>query len=259
MFEGLKIKLKQHEFLFEELVKRDFKKKYKRTILGMGWSILSPLVTMVIMNFVFGHIFGREIPHFAVYLLCGNLLFSYFKEATSGGMQALVGNASIFTKVNVPKYIFLLSKNVSSFINFMLTMLILLIFVAVDGISFHWGFIALLYPMVCLILFNLGIGMILSAYYVFFRDISYLYDLFSLLLMYVSAIFYKITIIPEQYRFVFYLNPVWIYINYFREIILEGRVPSLEYHALALFYALAAVAIGAWIYKRNNHKFLYYV
>lgn len=259
MFAGLITKLRQHEFLFEELVKRDFKKKYKRTILGMGWSILSPLVTMMIMNFVFGRVFGRGIPHFAVYLLCGNLLFSYFKEATSGGMQALVGNASIFTKVNVPKYIFLLSKNVSSFINFMLTMVILLLFVAVDGVSFHWGFVSLLYPMFCLILFNLGIGMILSAYYVFFRDISYLYDLFTLLLMYLSAIFYKITIVPEPYRFVFYLNPVWVYINYFREVILEGRIPGLEYHMLALFYAVSAIAIGALIYKRNNHKFLYYV
>ena len=103
-------RLKKNQFLFEELTKRDFKRKYKRTVLGMGWSILAPLLTLLVLNFVFGHFFGRRVPHYTIYLFCGNLLFSYFKESTTGGMNSLVSNAGIFTKVNVPKYIFLLSK-----------------------------------------------------------------------------------------------------------------------------------------------------
>ena len=104
--------LSEHKFLFEELVKRDFKDKYKRTVLGMVWSVLSPLLTLLIMKIVFSQLLGRGIEHYTIYLFCGNLLFAYFRESTSVGMNALLGNASIFTKVNIPKYLFLLSRNV---------------------------------------------------------------------------------------------------------------------------------------------------
>ena len=98
-------KLKKHQFLFEELVKRDFKKKYKRTILGMGWSILAPLLQLLVMRVVFTQFFGRNMEHYTTYLFCGNLIFSYFSESTGQGMSSLMENASIFTKVNVPKYL----------------------------------------------------------------------------------------------------------------------------------------------------------
>lgn len=115
-------KLKKHQFLFEELVKRDFKKKYKRTVLGMLWSILSPLLTLLVMRLVFTQFFGRGTPHYTTYLFCGNLVFSYFNESTREGMSSLMSNARIFTKVNVPKYLFLFSKNVQTLINFCLTL-----------------------------------------------------------------------------------------------------------------------------------------
>ena len=94
----------RYRFLFEELVKRDFKKKYKRTVLGMFWSVLSPLLMLLVMSLIFTHFFGRNIEHYTTYLFCGNLIYSYFSESTSQGMMSLVGNASIFTKVNIPKY-----------------------------------------------------------------------------------------------------------------------------------------------------------
>lgn len=250
---------KKHQFLFEELVKRDFKKKYKRTTLGMGWSVLSPLLTLLVLKFVFGHYFGRNIAHYTIYLFCGNLLFSYFREATTESMNSLSGNASIFTKINVPKYLFLLSKNVSSFINFGLTLLIFLVFVLLDNISIQWSFLMLFVPIICLVIFNIGVGLILSALFVFFRDISYLYSIFTMLLMYMSAIFYQISIVPEKYQFFFYMNPVYCYIEYFRKIVLENTIPSIEFHILCVFYALFSIFIGGWMYKKYNQKFLYYV
>ena len=114
MLERIKQKIKQNRFLFEELVKRDFTKKYKRTVLGMLWSILGPLMTLGVMALVFTQFFGRNMEHYVIYMFCGNLLFSYFKESTNGGMTALQANAKIFSKINVPKYMFVLSKNVSS-------------------------------------------------------------------------------------------------------------------------------------------------
>ena len=252
-------KIKEHSFLFSELVKRDFKEKYKRTLLGMMWSLLSPLLTLLIMSLVFTHFFGNRTPHYTIYLFCGNILFSYFSDATGGGMSSLLANAHIFTKINVPKYLFLFSRNVSSLINFALTFLVFLIFCIIDGISIGASFILLLFPILCITVFNLGVGLILSALYVFFRDMMYLWNLFTLLLMYLSAIFYTVDIFPPEAERLFLLNPVYVYIKYFRVTVIDGAIPSAEHHLLSIFYAAAALAVGMIIYKRYNHRFLYYV
>ena len=249
----------KHQFLFEELVKRDFKVKYKRTVLGMGWSVLSPLLTLLVMNIVFSHFFGRGIKHYTIYLFCGNLIFSYYIESTSGVMNSLMSNSKIFSKINIPKYMFLLSKNVSSLINFGLTLLVFFMFCLTDGIDFGIHFIALIYPIIFLVVFNIGVGLVLSALFVFYRDMSYLYDVFTMLLMYMSAIFYNIDIMPLQYQKLFLLNPIYVYIKYFRDVVLQGDIPSFEIHLLCAFYAIVALLAGAWIYKKNNYKFLYYV
>lgn len=252
-------RFKKHRFLFEELVKRDFKKKYKRTVLGVLWSMLAPLLTLLVMALVFTQLFGRTIPHFVIYMFAGNLIFFYYREATGGGMTALVNNAAIFTKINVPKYLFLLSKNVSSFINFLLTLIIFFAFVAFDGLSFTWKFFLLLYPIACLVVFNIGVGLILSALYVIFKDVQYLYDVFTMLLMYLSAIFYSVDAFSIKMQYLFYLNPLFVYITYFRKIVIGNTVPSLSYHLLCAFYALVVLIIGGYIYKKYNYKFLYYV
>ena len=121
-------KSKRYQFLFEELVKRDFKKKYKKTVLGMVWSILSPLLTLLVMRMVFTQFFGEHTPHYTTYLFCGNLIFSCFNEATGQGMTSLLDNADIFSKVNVPKYLFLMSKNIQTLINFGLTLCVFFVF-----------------------------------------------------------------------------------------------------------------------------------
>ncbi len=252
-------KLKQNRFLFEELVKRDFTKKYKRTILGMAWSILSPLMNLLIMWLVFSLFFGNNVDHYVIYLFSGQLVFSYFTDATNLGMNSLVGNAGIFTKINVPKYLFLLSQNVSSLINYGLTLSLYFIFVAIDGLAFTWKFILLLYPVGCLIAFNLGVGLFLSALYVFFRDMQYLWGIFTQLLMWMSAIFYPITGYSSTVQYLFFLNPIYLYIRYFRKIVIEGTIPTLQFHLLAAAYALIALGIGAFMYKKYNHEFLYYV
>ena len=249
----------KHLFLFQELVKRDFKQKYKGTVIGMAWSVLSPLLTLLVMRLVFTEFFGKEIDHYTTYLFAGNLFFNFFKEATRGGMTALVSNASIFTKINVPKYLFLLSKNVSAVINFGITLLVFFLFAAIDHIHFGWHFLMLIYPVVYLIVFNIGVGLILSAMYIFFRDTRYLYDVFTLLLMYCSAIFYQVDTYSEQIQNLFLMNPVYLAIKYVRLITINGTIPSFQYHLLMLAWVVVVVGIGAWIYKRNNHKFLYYV
>ena len=252
-------KFKRYQFLFEELTKRDFKTKYKRTVLGMAWSVLSPLLNLLIMRLVFTRFFGDTVEHYTTYLFCGNLMFSYFNESTSQGMLSLVGNSGIFTKVNVPKYLFLFSKNVQTLINFGLTFFVFLLFCALDHITFTWKFILLFCPILCLLLFNIGMGLILSALYVFFRDMQYLWAVFSQLLMYMSAIFYTIDAYSPMTQNLFLLNPVYLTIRYFRKIVIDGVIPSIWFHLLMMTDVAIALGLGCWMYKKNNTKFLYYV
>lgn len=252
-------KLKKYQFLFEELVKRDFKKKYKGTALGVIWSLLEPLLTLFVMRLVFTQFFGREMEHYSTYLFCGNLIFSYFHETTNQGMTAIKANSAIFSKVNVPKYIFLFSKNVQTFINFVLTLCIFFLFCVFDNIVFTWKIVLLLYPILLLVFFNLGVSMILSALFVFFQDMKYLWGIFLRLLMYMSAIFYTIDQYSYYVQCLFLLNPVYLFIRYFRKIVIEATIPSIWFHLLMLADTLIVLAIGCFMYKKYNTKFLYYL
>ena len=252
-------KLRRHQFLFEELVTRDFKKKYKRTVLGMAWSVLSPLLLLLVMKLVFTQFFGRNMEHYTTYLFCGNLVFAFFNESTTQGMSSLMGNARIFTKVNVPKYLFLFSKNVQTMINFGLSLCVFFLFCVLDQITFTWKFVFLLFPIATLLLFNIGMGLILSALFVFFRDIQYLWSIFTQLLMYMSAIFYTIDRYPAAAQNLFLLNPVYLHISYFRQIVIDGVVPAPWFHGLILAYVALVLLLGCGMYKKYNHRFLYHV
>ena len=173
-------KAKQYRFLFSELVKRDFKQKYKRTVLGMVWSALSPLCYFLILKFVFTYFFSRSIPHYTTYLFIGIMVNSFYSESTNSGMFSLLANGSILSKINVPKYIFLLSKNVSCLINFGVTFLIFIIFALVDHIPFHPTMFLMIYPTICLIVFNIGVTLWLPEYlilrfsfFLYFEELRY--------------------------------------------------------------------------------------
>ena len=252
-------KLKQNKFLFSQLVKRDFALKYKRTALGMVWSALSPLLTLLIMWLVFNNFFGSNVDHYAIYLFSGQLVYSYFVDATNQGMTSLTDNAAIFTKINIPKYLFLFSKNISSLINFGITLMLYFIFVAIDSIPFTWKYLLLIYPVVMLVLFNIGMGLILSALYIFFRDMQYLWGVLTQLLMWMSALFYSIDTYPMYIQYLFFLNPVYLFIRYFRKIVIDGVVPAVYFHVLMAADVGLALLIGCVLYKRYNHQFLYYV
>lgn len=251
-------RFKEQTFLFQQLVKRDFEARYKGTFLGMAWSVLSPLLQLLVMMLVFSQLFGRNVDHYVIYLFSGNIIMSYFRESTKNGMTSLNANANIITKINVPKYLFLFSRNVSAIINFGLTIIIFFFFCIIDHVTFKPSMLMLWYPILCLVIMNLGIGMILSAIYVFFRDTTYLYDIFLTLLQYLSAIFYTIDRFSPKAQSLFLLNPVFVNIKYWRTVVLAGTIPSLQYHALALGYSLVFFGIGAFMYKKYNHQFVYY-
>jgi len=258
MFTKFDNKYGKYKFMFQQLVKRNFKRKYKGTFLGMAWSVLAPLLTLLVMRIVFTKFFGG-MEHYTTFLFCGNLVFAFFNDSTSRGMDSLVSNADIFSKINVPKYLFLFAQNVESLINFGLTFGVFLIFVAIDGVTFTWSFFLLLLPIISLIILNLGVGLIISALMLFFRDMQYLWSIFTMLLMYASAIFYDVAQFGAEYEKLFLINPVYQVIKYFREIVLYNTIPSLAYHGLMFGTAILFLVVGMCIYKKFNWKFLYYV
>lgn len=251
--------LLKHKFLFEELIKRDFKKKYKRTILGFLWSMLSPLMMLGVMSIVFSQFFGKTIEYYVLYILAGQIVFAYFSESTNAGMIALVANASIFSKINIPKYLFVLSRNIAALINFLLTLGIFFVFVFMYDIDIDISILLIIYPIVFLVIFNLGIGLILSALYIFFKDIQYLYSLFLQIVMYGSAIFYSIDILNNNLKYIFYFNPIYIYISFIRDIVIYGSIPDYYIWILSVVYAILALFLGLLIYKKYNYRFIYYI
>ena len=255
---SLKDKILQHRFLFEELVKRDFKKKYKRTALGMLWSVISPFLTFLIQLLVFGYLFRRGDHNYVIYLLTGNLMFHFFSDTTTTGMFSMYANAGVLSKINAPKSVFILSSNVAGVFNFLLTLLVYFGFMIFTGVSFGPHLILMIYPILCMILFNLGVTYILSALFVFFRDIQYLYSIATTLLMYLSAIFYYADSLPSNIQFVFSFNPVYRYIAYMRQLVIDATIPSLKSHIICLGFAVASLIIGYLFHKKTEKSFVYY-
>ncbi len=251
-------KVKQNRFLFEELTKRDFKKKYKRAALGILWSVISPFLTFLIQFFVFGYIFKRLDSGFVVYLLTGTLMFSFFSNATTAGMFSMYSNGSILSKVKVPKALFVLSSNSAATFNFFLTLIVYFGFMLVCKVNFGLHLLLMIYPILCLIIFNIGMSYVLSALFVFFRDIQYLYQIFTMLLSYLSAIFYEVKAFPENLHFLFYINPLYQYISYMRELVIQSSVPSFTHHIVCLAFSFGMLGIGLLVHKKTEQKFVYY-
>lgn len=253
-----KEKVKQYRFLFEELTKRDFKKKYKRTLLGVLWSVIAPFLTFLVRYFVFGYIFHRHDSGFVIYLLTGTLMFTFFTNATTNGMFSMYSNGGILSKVKVPKSLFVLSSNSAATFNFFLTLIVYFIFMIICNVSFGPHLLLMIYPILCLIIFNIGMSYILSALFVFFRDMQYLYQIFTMLLMYMSAIFYEVKHFPEELRFVFNINPVYHYISYMRQLVMQSSVPGFAEHIICLSFALGMLGIGYFVHSKTEQKFVYY-
>lgn len=249
---------KQWLFLMKQLIQRDFKSRYKRAFLGILWSMISPLFQFLAQVIVFSFLFSRG-EHYVSYLITGNIVYHYFTDATSHGMHALSGNSGIISNIKVKNDYFIISKNISCFLNFLLTWIILCIILIIDKIPFHLNFLLLIYPTVCLFFFNLGVGYILSTLQTFFKDTEYFYRMFTSVLIYFSAIFYRTDRFPEKYRLLFYYNPVYSYISWFRAIIIENRIPNLWESMFCLAYAAAFMCFGWAAYRVNSNRFVYYL
>lgn len=246
----------KYKFLLRQLVSRDFKVRYKRSVLGICWSFLHPVLLMLVQYMVFSQLFKADIENFPLYLLSGTVVFNFFNEAAGQALGAIVYNAPLITKVYVPKYLYPVTKVLSSGINFLISMVPLCFVMAVTGEPVTKAMLMLPYLMVCVILFSIGWGMLLSALMVFFRDIQFLWGVFSMLWMYLTPLFYPESILPEQSAWVLKYNPMYYYVSFIRSLVLDGMSPEPKMYALCLLYAVGAVVAGGFVFKRTQDKFV---
>jgi len=246
----------RYEFLLSQLVSRDFKTKYKRSVLGVLWSFLNPLLMMTVQYVVFSTIFKSDIPNFAVYLLIGIVFFSFFSEATNMGLMAIVGNSSLITKVYIPKYIFPVSRVLSSTINLLISMIPLLLVVLFTRAPITPALLLLPFSIICTIVFCIGMSFILSAAMVYFRDMQFLWGVVSMLWMYATPIFYPESILPPKYMVIFKMNPLYHFIRFSRTIILDGVSPEPKAYLFCLIAAFVPLAIGTAVFKKTQDKFI---
>lgn len=251
----------KYKDLMGELVSRDLKLKYRRSILGYLWSILNPLFIMIIMTIVFSHMFKRgNIPNYPVYLISGQVLFNFMNLSTKSAIQSINGSASLLKKTYVPKYVFTVSKITSGLVDCIFSLGALLIVMIFAGGSFSWHL--LLFPLILAqeFIFNLGLGMFLAASNVFFRDILYIYNAITTAWLYLTPIFYPIEFLPETLRwFVVHLNPMYAYITQLRCLTLYNCMPDLSMVIYGCVDAVLMLIIGIWIFLKTQDKFILYI
>ncbi|MDR2035338.1 MAG: ABC transporter permease, partial [Coriobacteriales bacterium] len=251
--------LKRDAFVLTSLVSKDFKTKYRRSILGVLWSVLNPLLMMLVLTAVFSTVFRFDVENFALYLILGNILFSLMSSSTSTGLLAIISSADLIKKIRINKMIFPLEKVLFEVINFAISLIAVVVVMAFFPVAPTVNILFLPLLIVYVLLFCTGLGFLLSALAVFFRDVIHLWGVFCLAWMYLSAIFYPVEILPDWLQQAILFNPMFQYINYFREIVLWGTTPSFETNLICLGMGAATLLVGVLVFRKLQSRFILYV
>jgi len=267
--------LYQYRYLLREIVAKNIKIQYRNSVLGMFWTLLQPLLTTLVLVFIFGSVFGKQsdpetIVNYPIYLLCGRLLYEFYSQATKRAMRSVTGSASVLKKVKVPKYIYPVSNTVSTFITFLISMIVLVGFAVYFFIlndpknpppHITWHVSLALVPLLVLFLLCTGVGLILATLSVFFKDIEYIYDVFTLLLFYATPIFYTKASLKsnEAMNLMLRINPLYHIVEMFRDCVLRGRMFSYNSLLYALGFSLVMLLIGSLVFWRQQDKFILHI
>ena len=251
--------LKKYRFLISQLVSRDFKTKYKRSVLGVLWSFLNPLLMMFIQYLIFSTVFKSEINFYPAYLLIGVVCFNFFSEVCNMSLTSILGNASLITKVYIPKYIYPLTRTVSSLINFGISLIPVILVCILTGVPFRASALLSFYFILCMCIFCFGLGLMLSAAMVFFRDTQFLWGVVSLAWMYATPIFYPESILGKDFAFILVINPMYYFIKSIRACLITGISPEPLVYIECAGIALVTLLLGGLIFRKSQNKFVLYL
>ena len=242
--------------LLGELVARDIKIKYRRSVLGVLWTLLNPLCMMIVLSVVFSNLFRFDIENFPLYILSGQVIFNFFSDSTTSAMSSIVSSAALIKKVYVPKYLFVLSNVFSSFINLMASFTALILVMLATRAELHWTVLLVPIPLLFIVFFSLGVGLVLAAITVKFRDIMHLYSVFITALMYLTPVIYPMTILPEWLEKIVLLNPITNILIMFRDVMLNNTVFDLSSIVVALMETMVMLGVGLWVFYKNQDQFI---
>lgn len=245
----------KYRFLLKELVKKGIKLKYRRSYLGILWTLIEPLLTMLVLTFVFGSFIGKGDATYPIYILTGRLLYGFFSSGTNAALKSIRNNSAMIKKVYVPKYMYPLSGILFNYVIFLISLIVLIGTCVVLGVEPTWHILQAIFPLLNVLLLTFGIGMILSAFAVFFRDLEYLWSVALMLIMYASAIFYYPKNIASGSRWIFEINPLYACIENFRNAIFGQH---MNLHALAFSFgsSIVAIGLGMFIFYKKQDDFI---
>lgn len=260
MLQSVKANFKKFKPLLFELISRDIKNKYRRSVLGVFWTLLNPLLMMTILSIVFSNIFRFEVENYAVYILCGQVLYNFFSDSTQAAMNSIIYSAPLLKKVYVPKYMFTLSRIMSCSINIFAAFAALLIVMVVTRTPLHYSMFLAVIPIFIMIMFSLGVGLILAALSVKYRDIVHLYSVFLAGYIYLAPVIYPINIIGNPtLKFIIKLNPVTNILEMFRGFVMYNSMPDLFTVLMSLLPSAAILVLGVWVFYKKQDEFILYL
>lgn len=242
--------------LLNELIVRDIKIKYRRSVLGVLWTLLNPLCMMIVLSVVFSNLFKFDIENFPVYLLSGQLIFNFYSESTTNSMSAILSNGPLIKKIYVPKYLFVLSRVFSSTINLLASFTAMVCVMLAMRVELHYTVLLAPIPLMFIVLFSLGVGLILSAITVKFRDIMHLYSVFVTALMYLTPVIYPMSILPDWLSPIVMLNPITNILQMFRSVMLYNSLPTLGSLVTASVESVVMLALGLYVFYKNQDEFI---
>lgn len=251
--------MKKYRFLMLELVKKDIKLKYRSSVLGILWTLIEPLLTMIVLTFVFENLLGKGSDNFPVYILCGRLLYSYFSTGTKQALKSVRKNSGMIRKVYVPKYMYPVAATFSSYIIFVISLVVLVGVAAFEKVKITPYIIQALIPLLLILLMTTGVGLILATCAVFFRDLEYLWSVALMLIMYTCAIFYRTDAVATgRNEWIFKINPLFSLITNFRNAIF-GRPMEMYHFYYSLIFSVVVFVAGVLIFWRKQDDFILYV
>lgn len=241
-------------FLLKQIIKKNFTSKYKDSFIGVLWSFLNPLIEMALLTAIFSAVFAKSIDNFPVYFLTGRIVVNFFNSGTKIAMNSIKVNRSIFNKIFVPRYVFALGGICSEFLNFLMSVVVLIAIMLLTQAPFYPMALLSIIPIGVLFLLITGVGLILAIICTKFSDIAYLYKIFTSLLVYACAIFYPISSVPQPVRGYMELNPVYGIIAQFRSFVMEGQIPSVKLMVTTFVISLVIFIIGVIIFRKYQNR-----
>lgn len=253
------VQLSRYRNLLRELIALDIKTRYKRSVLGIGWTLLNPLLTMIVLVVVFSSLFRFTVENYTVYVLSGLILWQFFAQTTSHSMSQMVWGADLLRRIYLPKAVFAVSSTGTGLVNLALALIPLVLIMLATGVPLTPAMWSLPIPVLLTAAFGLGIGLFLSALAVYYADVVNMYQVLLLAWMYLTPIIYPIDILPENLRSLMSLNPMAIFVGLFRTPILEGVLPSANMYLRGAIFAVLSLVIGWWFFSRRADEFAYRV